>query len=204
MSKKCLFYLGGLVQLHSIPTFSLHDPFVCMHCLPVSLSHTTYQHKRSSTEGHYYVHCIHVVSSLLLLFLFLVGKSFGAFHVVLLIVARGIIKPMRLTFTILQKRIKMYLALVTRAIVLLYLCRKPVVLGGRFVHCINRMDNYTRLDVTLMDFLGWTFFCSLSHLDLSKGSIQMPGRCYGCSFREISQLSLWPLWFKNSSRFTYV
>lgn len=48
-------YLGGLVRLHSIPLFSLHDPYVRMLCLPVCLSvcppRTTYQHKGSSTEG---------------------------------------------------------------------------------------------------------------------------------------------------------
>lgn len=31
-------YLGGLVRLHSIPLFSLHDLYVRMHCLPTRLS----------------------------------------------------------------------------------------------------------------------------------------------------------------------
>lgn len=124
-----------------IPPFSLHDPNVRMRPPPhlsFCLSHSAYQHKRSSTEGHQYFHCIQTAS--FTAFFFTPGKSLGAFHVVLLPVGYGNMKDFRLTFYKRKKKVSSTCNTDDR-----FYCiyvEKQIVLGGCFVNHDNRMDTF--------------------------------------------------------------
>lgn len=135
----CLFRRPGPTPLHSFFSLCMICMSACTAYLLVCLSHTTYQHKGSSTEGHQYFHCIQTILSLLLLFLFLLGRSL----VVVLLpvhVGFGIIKPWKSSveyFT--KKRKKRYLALVTQTIDFIVFMQKNKLFQGTL--CKLRQQN---------------------------------------------------------------
>lgn len=79
-SESCLVSVDAPVWPHAAPPlFSLHDPSVCMHYLSVCpLPHTSTRDQALKD-----FHCIQTIFISLLLFLFLIWRNLGAFHVVL-------------------------------------------------------------------------------------------------------------------------
>lgn len=82
------------------------------------------------------------LSYLFLLLSSLVGRSAGAFHVVLLLVAYGIFKPERLEMNILHKKGKKKVSSTCNTDNRFYCIyvEKEIVLGGCFANCDYRMD----------------------------------------------------------------
>lgn len=140
--------------------FPLRDLYVHMHCLSVCFTPHTVS-ERWMTLVLFTV----TVLFLALLHLFLLERSL---EVVLLPIGHGNIEPRTLPLSILQRRGKMYLALVTDN---RFYC---IYVGKNVLEGLVEKRGKNRQGVTFGDILVLCYFWILS-----KGSIQMPAHFYG-------------------------
>lgn len=170
--------------------FSLHELYVRMHCLPAYLSVYPIPHISTRDRALKDVSTF-TVSRLSYLFYFFVsarGGEFGCFPCCAFTCMTWNHLTWKTSVDYFTKSLKKKVSSTCNTNNRFYCIYVEKTNCSRETLCKLQQQNGNLFLKPGKMWLQWTFgrtfmfLCSLSHLDLSKGSIQMPGHCYDCPF----------------------